>query len=128
MHPACPATPSGQPLVFDQLGAGATLSAIPWRQQLYVQLLGLSAYQAGQEFVRQSQGKAKPGAAGGGGAGGKPGQADVMKQLMRSRLPPTAYFVEQLVEGVLKPDTYATIEDPFGEESEDEGAEEFRHL
>jgi hypothetical protein len=28
-------------------------------------------------------------------------------------MPPTSYFVEQMVEGVLKPDTYATVEDPF---------------
>ncbi len=47
---------------------------------------------------------------------------------MRSRLPPTSFFVEQMVEGVLKPDTWAVVEDPFDAETEDEEAEEFKHV
>lgn len=52
----------------------------------------------------------------------------MFKQMMRSRLPPTSYFVEQLVEGVTKPDAWAVPEDPFGAETDDEEAEEFRHM
>jgi hypothetical protein len=37
----------------------------------------------------------------------------MMQRMRRSRMPPTSYFVEQLVEGVTKPDTWATVEDPF---------------
>ena len=48
--------------------------------------------------------------------------------MMRSRLPPTNYFVEQLVEGVQKPDTWAAHDDPFDEETEDEEAEEFKNV
>jgi hypothetical protein len=31
----------------------------------------------------------------------------MFKQMMRSRLPPTSYFVEQLVEGVSEPEGWA---------------------
>lgn len=53
---------------------------------------------------------------------------DMFKQMMRSRLPPTSYFVEQLVEGVAKPDGWAVPEDPFAAETDDEEAEEFKHM
>lgn len=33
----------------------------------------------------------------------------------------------QLAEGVLKPDTWAAIDDPFDQETDDEAAEEFQH-
>lgn len=54
---------------------------------------------------------------------------DFFRQLqMRSRLPSISYFMEQMVEGVLKPDTWAILEDPMGQETDDEEAEEFRHV
>ena len=33
-----------------------------------------------------------------------------------------------MAEGVLKPETWAAMEDPFGHETDDEDAEEFQHL
>lgn len=97
-----------------------TLSAVPWRQNLLVMLLGLYAYETAQQLLQNKATKGKSGAA----AAGK--QPDMFKQMMRSRLPPTNYFVEQLVEGVTKPDGWAVPEDPFGAETDDEEAEDFR--
>ncbi|KIY94001.1 Translocase of chloroplast 90 [Monoraphidium neglectum] len=57
--------------------------------------------------------------------GPSPPPRPMMARMRRSRMPPTSYFVEQMVEGVLKPDTYATVEDPFDRETDDEEAEEF---
>jgi hypothetical protein len=33
-----------------------------------------------------------------------------------------------MAEGVLKPETWAAIDDPFDHETEDEAAEEFQHM
>jgi hypothetical protein len=52
----------------------------------------------------------------------------MFKQMTRNRLPPTSYFVEQLVEGVTKADGWAVPEDPFGAETDDEEAEEFNQM
>ncbi len=43
---------------------------------------------------------AKPGAK----PAGAGGPQDIFRQLMRSRLPPMTFFVEQMTEGVLKPE------------------------
>ena len=43
---------------------------------------------------------------------------------MRPRLPAVHFFVEQMAEGVLKPETWAAIDDPFDQETDDEAAEE----
>lgn len=51
----------------------------------------------------------------------------MFRQLMRARLPPLQFFVEQMAEGVLKPDTWAAADDPAGEATDDEEAEEFQH-
>lgn len=52
-----------------------------------------------------------------------------MKQLMgRARLPPAHNFVEQMVEGVLKPETWATVEEVEDDDTDDEGAENFNHM
>ncbi|WIA36062.1 hypothetical protein OEZ86_007418 [Tetradesmus obliquus] len=119
LHPDCPRSASGQPLIFDQVGM-LSLSAVPWRQNLLVMLLGLHAYESAQELLQKKAAKGK--------AAGGAKQQDMFKQMMRSRLPPTSYFVEQLVEGVTKPDAWAVPEDPFGAETDDEEAEEFRHI
>ena len=34
----------------------------------------------------------------------------------------------QMAEGVLKPETWAAIDDPFDKETDDEAAEEFQHM
>ncbi len=47
---------------------------------------------------------------------------------MRPRLPPVSSYVEQMSEGVLKPETWAAMDDPFDQESDDEAAEEFQHM
>ena len=39
-----------------------------------------------------------------------------------------SFFVEQMAEGVMKPETWAAIDDPFDNETDDEGAEEFQHM
>ncbi len=52
----------------------------------------------------------------------------MFQQMMRSRLPPTQYFIEQMVEGVVKVDTWAGVEDPMDQETDDEEAEEFKHM
>lgn len=61
-------------------------------------------------------------------AGAAPSQQDLFRQLMRARLPPLQFFVEQMAEGVLKPDTWGAPDDPMGEMTEDEEAEEFAHM
>lgn len=48
--------------------------------------------------------------------------------MMRSRLPPLSFFSEQLTEGVLKPEGWATLDDPVEEVTEDEEAEGFLHV
>lgn len=50
---------------------------------------------------------------------------------MRSRLPPLTMFLEQMSEGVLKPEGWATLESVVGlgeEVTEDEEAEGFHHV
>ena len=37
-------------------------------------------------------------------------------------------FSSQMAEGVLKPETWAAIDDPFDHETDDEDAEEFQHM
>ncbi|KAF5834443.1 hypothetical protein DUNSADRAFT_8906 [Dunaliella salina] len=53
---------------------------------------------------------------------------DLFKSLMRARLPPVNFYVEQECEGVMKPDTWGSVEDPFDAETDDEEAEEFNHM
>ncbi|KAI8472281.1 MAG: hypothetical protein J3K34DRAFT_519900 [Monoraphidium minutum] len=121
-HPEGPRNASGQPVVWDVAGGmvGA-LTPTPWREQLLMQLLGYAVYHRAQDATAAASAKPK----------GKPAaaaltqQQQMMQRMKRSRMPPTSYFVEQLVEGVLKPDTYATVEDPFDRETDDEEAEEF---
>ncbi|GFR46255.1 hypothetical protein Agub_g7807 [Astrephomene gubernaculifera] len=128
-HPACPTNPLGQPVIMD----GPT--AVPWKQQLLVQLVGYKSYNmataAFKDLARAKAGKGGPGAgAAGAGPGGKGGQQDLFRQLMRSRLPPLTFFIEQLTEGVLKPEGLATMESVAGlgeEVTEDEEAESFHH-
>jgi hypothetical protein len=69
---------------------------VPWRQNLLFQLLTLAVYEEAQAVIKAALPKPKKAA----GAAAKPGgQAAMFQQMMRSRLPPTNYFVEQMVEG-----------------------------
>eukprot|EP00775_Hariotina_reticulata_P001040 gene1040-1378_t len=117
LHPDGPKSTSGQPVIFDQVGM-LSLSAVPWRQNLLVMLLGLYCYETATELLQKKAAKPK--------AAAKP--QDMFKQMTRNRLPPTSYFVEQLVEGVTKPDGWAVPEDPFGADTDDEEAEEFNQI
>ncbi len=47
--------------------------------------------------------------------------------MMRPRLPPVSFYVEQLCEGVLAPEGWAAMEDPQDAGTEDLEAEEFEH-
>lgn len=97
-----------------------SLSAVPWRQNLLVMLLGLHAYESAQAAIAKRMPKSKAAAA--------PKQQDMFKQMMRSRLPPSSYFIEQMVEGIAKPDGWAAPEDPYGGDTDDEEAEDFKHM
>ena len=126
-HPDCPHDGQGRAVVFDAAGGGlvpGALAPAPWREQLLMQLLGYGVYQKAQAAAAAAQPKPK-GKAAAGAAGALSQQQQMMQRMRRSRMPPTSYFVEQLVEGVLKPDTWATVEDPFDQETDDEDAEEF---
>jgi len=112
-HPSCPTNSFGQPVVLD----GA--QSIPWKQVVMMQLIGYRIFEEVQQLFRDAQKGAKSAAAA--------KQADLFKQLMRPRLPPVNFYVEQECEGVLKPDTWAAMDDPFGAETDDEEAEEFQH-
>ena len=70
--------------------------------------------------------KGKAAVAAAAAAAGK--QADLFRQMMRPRLPPVSFFVEQMAEGVLKPETWAAMDDPADQETDDEEAEEFQHM
>jgi hypothetical protein len=58
----CPRSASGQPVIFDQVGM-LSLSAVPWRQNLLVMLLGLYCYETAQTLLQKKAAKGK--AAGG---------------------------------------------------------------
>ncbi|PNW70794.1 hypothetical protein CHLRE_17g734300v5 [Chlamydomonas reinhardtii] len=123
-HPACPTNSLGQPVILE----GPT--AVPWKQQLLVQLVGYKSYNVATSAFKDLA-KAKAGKAAAGAAGGARGPQDIFKQMMRSRLPPMTFFVEQMSEGVLKPEGWATMETVAGlgeEVTEDEGAESFNHV
>jgi hypothetical protein len=69
---------------------------VPWRQNLLFQLLTLAVYEEAQAVIKAALPKPKKA----GAAAQRPGgQAALFQQMMRSRLPPTNYFVEQMVEG-----------------------------
>ncbi|KAG2490023.1 hypothetical protein HYH03_011488 [Edaphochlamys debaryana] len=120
-HPSCPTNSLGQPVILE----GPT--AVPWKQQLLVQLVGYKSYNlATAAFKELAKAKAGKAAA----AGGARGPQDIFKQMMRSRLPPMTFFVEQMSEGVLKPEGWALMESVAGlgeEITEDEEAESFNH-
>ncbi|KAG2429457.1 hypothetical protein HYH02_014039 [Chlamydomonas schloesseri] len=121
-HPACPTNSLGQPVILE----GPT--AVPWKQQLLVQLVGYKSYNMATAVFKELA-KAKAGKAA--AAGGARGPQDIFKQMMRSRLPPMTFFVEQMSEGVLKPEGWATMEGVAGlgeEVTEDEAAESFNHV
>ncbi|GIL48193.1 hypothetical protein Vafri_4877 [Volvox africanus] len=121
-HPSCPTNSLGQQVI--QEGP----SAVPWKQQLLSQSLGYKSYNSATALFKELA-KAKAGKTA--AAGGARGPQDLFKQLMRSRLPPLTFFVEQLTEGVLKPEGWATMESVAGlgeEITEDEEAENFGHV
>jgi hypothetical protein len=62
MYLQCPRSASGQPVIFDQVGM-LSLSAVPWRQNLLVMLLGLYCYETAQTLLQKKAAKGK--AAGG---------------------------------------------------------------
>lgn len=94
-HPEGPRSASGQPIVFAQSSLGPP-NAVPWRQNLLFQLLTLAVYEEAQAVIKAALPKPKKA----GAAAQRPGgQAALFQQMMRSRLPPTNYFVEQMVEG-----------------------------
>eukprot|EP00798_Chlamydomonas_sp_ICE-L_P010149 gene10149-8052_t len=112
-HPNCPTNSFGQPVILE---GGQN---VPWKQSVFMQLVGYRVYEEVQNLFKEKlKGKGKAGAA-------KP---DMFKQMMRARLPPVKFFVEQMAEGVLKPDTWPAHEDPFDQESDDEEAEEYAHM
>jgi hypothetical protein len=103
---------AGQSVVFDSPGgAPGPLSPTPWRAQLLMQLLGYAAYHRAQDAAAAAT--PKPKGAKGAQAAALTQQQQMMQRMRRSRMPPTSYYVESLVEGVLKPDTWATVEDPY---------------
>ncbi|GLI69475.1 hypothetical protein VaNZ11_014107 [Volvox africanus] len=121
-HPSCPTNSLGQQVI--QEGP----SAVPWKQQLLSQSLGYKSYNSATTLFKELA-KAKAGKTA--AAGGARGPQDLFKQLMRSRLPPLTFFVEQMTEGVLKPEGWATMESVAGlgeEITEDEEAENFGHV
>ncbi|GIL74794.1 hypothetical protein Vretifemale_4702 [Volvox reticuliferus] len=121
-HPSCPTNSLGQQVI--QEGP----AAVPWKQQLLSQSLGYKSYNAATALFKELT-KAKAGKSA--AAGGARGPQDIFKQLMRSRLPPLTFFLEQMTEGVLKPEGWATMESVAGlgeEITEDEGAENFGHV
>jgi hypothetical protein len=56
--PQCPRSASGQPVIFDQVGM-LSLSAVPWRQNLLVMLLGLYCYETAQTLLQKKAAKGK---------------------------------------------------------------------
>ena len=84
-HPNCPTNSFGQPVIVDN---GVN---VPWKQSVYMQLAGYRVYEDVQELFRDKS-KAKAAAATA-AAGGK---ADMFRQMMRPRLPPVSFFVEQV--------------------------------
>ncbi|KXZ43433.1 hypothetical protein GPECTOR_90g519 [Gonium pectorale] len=120
--------PRGNPPLGQQIiQEGPT--PVPWKQQLLVQLVGYKSYNQATAVFKELA-KAKGGKAAAGAAGGARGPQDIFKQMMRSRLPPMTFFVEQMTEGVLKPEGWATMESVVGlgdEITEDEEAETFNH-
>lgn len=112
-HPDCPKNALGQPIVLD---GGNTLA---WKSTITIMLIGYTLCELVQKMVRDKA-KAK--------TAGAARQQDLFKQLMRGRLPPLQFFVEQMAEGVLKPDSWAAMDDPFDQETDDQEAEEFKHM
>jgi hypothetical protein len=53
-----PKSTSGQPVIFDQVGM-LSLSAVPWRQNLLVMLLGLYCYETATELLQKKVAKPK---------------------------------------------------------------------
>ncbi|KAL6759900.1 hypothetical protein V8C86DRAFT_2563689 [Haematococcus lacustris] len=115
-HPSCPTNSFGQPVIME----GA--QALPWKQVLMMQLVGYRLYES---VVAHFKGAYKGAIGGGPAAAGK--NADMFKQLMRPRLPPCSFYVEQACEGMLAPDTWGYQVDPLEKATEDEEYEEFEH-
>uniref|UniRef100_A0A7R9V4P2 AIG1-type G domain-containing protein n=1 Tax=Chlamydomonas euryale TaxID=1486919 RepID=A0A7R9V4P2_9CHLO len=115
-HPDCPTNSFGQPIILDGE------NQVPWKQALYMQLVGYRLYEQAQALFRDKvAGKDAAKAV-------QAKQMDMFKQLMRPRLPPVSFFVEQMAEGVLKPEVWGAMDDPLDVETDDEEAEEYQHV
>jgi len=113
-HPSCPTNSFGQPVILDGN------QNVPWKQGIFMQLVGYRAY---EEVSNLFKSKSKAAA-----AAASANKQDLFRQLMRPRLPPVSFFVEQMAEGIQKPETWAAMDDPLDQETEDEEAEEFQHM
>ena len=88
-HPNCPTNVFGQAVIVD---GGAN---VPWKHNVYMQLIGYRLMEEVQSLFKEAQKGLKKGPAAP-AAGAPKTQQDLMRQLMRPRLPKITYFVEQV--------------------------------
>jgi len=126
--PAAPPTPTSGPMAGMAPPASGRLTPVPWRRQLLMQLAGLAVYEAAKQACEppakerkaaakaaaaaQAQQQAVAAAVGGGAGAGGPGAGAPPAQ-QRARLPPSKYFLAQLVERAAAPRKRGTPRDPF---------------
>lgn len=93
-HPNCPTNAFGQAIIVD---GGAN---VPWKQNVYMQLIGYRMMEEVQALFKEAQKGLKGKGPAAAAAGGAKTQQDLMRQLMRPRLPKISYFVEQVSVGL----------------------------